>query len=72
MDFSITQKLERTASLLSNLAQRLDALGYEQTLRRGFSMVFKEGKVVRSAGDIKAGDEIVIRFADGEKSARLM
>ncbi len=71
MEFSITQKMERTASLLSNLTQRLEALGYEQTLRRGFSIVFKEGNVVRSASDLRSGDEIVIRFADGEKSARL-
>jgi exodeoxyribonuclease VII large subunit len=71
MEFSITQKVERTVSLFSNLAQRLSALGYEQTLRRGFSIVFKEGKVVRSASELKSGDEVVIRFADGEQSARL-
>ncbi len=71
MEFSITQKVERTVSLFSNLTQRFEALGYEQTLRRGFSIVFKEGKVVRSASELKSGDEIVIRFADGEQSARL-
>ncbi len=72
MEFSITQKVGQTASLLSNLTHRLDALGYKQTLRRGFSIVFKEGKVVRSASELRSGDEIVIRFADGEQSARLI
>jgi len=72
IDFGVKQKLERATSSLETLMQRLSALGYEQTLRRGFSIVFKEGKVVRSASDLRSGDEIVIRFADGEKSARLI
>lgn len=72
IDFSVKQKLEYSASLLSNLKHRLDALGYEQTLRRGFSIVFKDGKVVRSASEIAAGDTITIRFADGEKSVQVI
>ncbi|MGQ9805575.1 MAG: exodeoxyribonuclease VII large subunit [Chlorobiales bacterium] len=72
IDFGIKQKFERTASSISNLARQLDMLGYEQTLRRGFSIVFKEGKVVRSASEIAAGDTITIRFADGEKSVQVI
>lgn len=72
IDFSVQQKLEYSAALLSNLTRRLDALGYEQTLRRGFSIVFKDGKVVRSASEIAAGDTITIRFADGEKSVQVI
>jgi exodeoxyribonuclease VII large subunit len=72
LDFGMRQKIERTASMLSNLTHRLDALSYEQTLRRGFSIVFKDGRVVRSAQEIQSGDTIVIRFADGEKTVRVV
>ncbi len=72
LDFSLMRKVERTTSLLSNLTGRLHALGYEQTLRRGFSMVLKAGKVIRSASEVKSGDAIVIRFADGEHPAQLI
>lgn len=71
IDFGIKQKFERTASSISNLARQLDMLGYEQTLRRGFSIVFKEGKVVRSIQEIRSGDTLAIRFADGEKTIRV-
>ncbi len=72
LDFGMRQKIERTASMLSNLTHRLDALSYEQTLRRGFSIVFKDGHVVRSAQEIQSGDTVVIRFADGEKTVRVV
>ncbi len=72
LDFGMRQKIERTASMLSNLTHRLDALSYEQTLRRGFSIVFKDGHVVRSAQEIQSGDKVVIRFADGEKTMRVV
>ncbi|MFQ3599510.1 MAG: exodeoxyribonuclease VII large subunit [Chloroherpetonaceae bacterium] len=72
LDFGIKQKLERATSSLENLTQRLSALGYEQTLRRGFSIVFKDGRVVRSVEEMQSGETLVIRFADGEKSVRVI
>ncbi len=72
MDFGVKQKLERATSSLENLTQRLSALGYEQTLRRGFSIAFKDGHVVRSVKEIQSGETLVIRFADGEKSVRVI
>ncbi len=72
IDFGVKQKLERVTSSLENLMQRLSVLGYEQTLRRGFSIAFKDGRVVRSAKEIQSGETLVIRFADGEKSVRVI
>lgn len=72
IDFSVKQKLYRATSSLENLTQRLSALGYEQTLQRGFAIIFKDGRVVRSAEGIQSKDTLVMRFVDGEKSVRVM
>ncbi len=72
LESGFKQKLDRTLSRLQNVTQRLDTLSYEHTLQRGFSIVFKEGNIIRSAQEIKPGDIVVIRFADGEKSVRVI
>ncbi len=71
LDSAMQKKFERATATLKSLEQRLAALGYEQTLRRGFSLVLKNGAIVRSAKDLQSGDEVVIRFADGETTARI-
>lgn len=71
LDAGVQKKLERATATLKTLEERLAALGYEQTLRRGFSLVLKNGTIVRSATDLQPGDDVVIRFADGERTARI-
>jgi exodeoxyribonuclease VII large subunit len=46
----------------------LEAVGPEQVLRRGYSITVrkKTREVIRSASQIKPGDRLVTRFADGE------
>ena len=42
-------------------------LSYESILERGFAVVFdEEGKPVKQAGSVSAGDALSIRFRDGE------
>jgi len=38
----------------------------ETTLQRGFALVTKNNKIVRSKQEIKSGDVITTRLADGE------
>ena len=53
-------------------AKLLQASDPAELLKRGFAQVMSTaGKWVRSAGDLKAGDEIHVRFADGEIGARV-
>lgn len=47
------------------LAQRMKAQDPELLLKRGYSITLKDGKSVRSAGQLKEGDIIETRFADG-------
>jgi exodeoxyribonuclease VII large subunit len=58
----------RRASIIDALAKRLDALDPQQVLRRGYSITTaKRGSVVvRSASQVKPGDTLVTRLADGQ------
>jgi exodeoxyribonuclease VII large subunit len=43
----------------------------ENVLKRGYSLTFKNGKIVKRAAELTVGDEITIQFADGEKTGRV-
>ena len=51
---------------------RLDALSPLKTLSRGYSITQKDGKIVKSKNDLNKDDKIEIRFADGEKHAKIV
>lgn len=51
------------------LVTKLDTLSPLKTLTRGYTLAEKDNKIVKSARDLQKGDEIKIRFFDGEKSA---
>jgi exodeoxyribonuclease VII large subunit len=41
----------------------------EYILKKGYTLTLKEGKPVKYASEVSAGDEISIRFVDGERGA---
>jgi exodeoxyribonuclease VII large subunit len=53
---------------LTMLSARLRLLGPEQVLARGYSITMKadSGRVIRSAGEVKAGDKLKTRLKTGE------
>ncbi len=69
---TVTKQLERRHATLTTLGARLQALGPEQTLARGYAIVFDaEGRVLRDAGNLKREDRIRARLAHGEITARI-
>jgi exodeoxyribonuclease VII large subunit len=51
---------------LAGFAEMLGAIGIEPTLLRGFALVTRpEGTVVRSVAELKAGERVTVRMADG-------
>ena len=52
---------------LEAISRQLDALSPEGVLRRGYTITSRkrDGTVVRSAGDVRPGDRLITRFADG-------
>jgi exodeoxyribonuclease VII large subunit len=49
----------------AQLQKRLQSLNPDQVLKRGYTMVYRGGKIVESAQRLHAEDEVSIRFRDG-------
>jgi exodeoxyribonuclease VII large subunit len=64
----MTTVCRREEQRVAALARHLSAVSPEQVLKRGYSITTRkrDGKVVRSAKDLRAGERIVTRFADGQ------
>ncbi len=65
----INKKVKLKRSAFSELVAKLDALSPLKTINRGFIVAQKDDKVVKSAKELKKGDNIKLRFSDGEKNA---
>ena len=64
--------IERRNEQMQHFRGLLRALGPDSAFQRGFSITLGEGgKIVRSAKDLKAGDLLKTKFADGETSSRV-
>ena len=51
---------------------KLDALSPLKTLTRGYSIIEKENKLIKSSKELTAEDEVQIRLIDGEKKAKIL
>lgn len=67
----ISSCLHHEAQRLDSLQQHINLLSPDALLSRGYSLVLKEGKVVRSVADLAAGDATTLLLADGEASATI-
>jgi len=60
------QRLRMENQRLEQLEQANRLLSPEATLKRGFSITLKDGKAIRSARELRAGEQITTRLRDGE------
>jgi exodeoxyribonuclease VII large subunit len=60
----------RLADALASLDRQRVALGYEETLRRGFAVVRAEGRPVTRAADARGHAQLDVQFADGTLALR--
>ena len=60
--------LQRRSQRLEALSTHLAAIGPERVLRRGFTLTIrkKDGQIIRSVTQIRPGDRMITRFADGQ------
>ena len=68
----IKQKHYQSQIKYRELNSKLDALSPLKTLSRGYSIVEKDNKIVKSKKDIKSGDEINLKFKDGDCKAKVI
>lgn len=66
----IKQKCKNEKTRYIELVSKLDALSPLKTLSRGYSLVEKNNKIIKSVKQLNKGDEFKIRFADGKISAK--
>ena len=68
-DLATRRESERAARLRS-LDQLLQTLGYEATLKRGYAVVWGDGRVVTTKDEAAAAKALEIQFADGRIGAK--
>lgn len=81
MDVTLDSYVQRLENKIKNIQKdkqtkyieivtKLDTLSPLKTLIRGYSLTEKDNKIVKSAKELEQGDEVKLRFYDGEKTAR--
>lgn len=70
LDAAAGRRLERSAERLESLDQLRRSLDPDRPLARGFARIrTQEGRLARSAGDLRPGDPVALVFHDGERHA---
>lgn len=61
--------IERKKAIIGSRAAALDSLSPLKIMSRGYSLVYKENELIRSADELSEGDRITVKFADNEANA---
>lgn len=69
MNLLLKNKVEHGYAQLDSRLAALDNLSPTKIMTRGYSLVYKADRLVHSASELKNGDNICIRLADGEVNA---
>ena len=72
LEKAITETQKHKKNKYNELIAKLDALSPLKTLIRGYSIVEKEGKIIKSAKQVNKLDEISIKFIDGKIQAKVL
>ena len=63
---------DRLSSKLSEKIARLDSLSPLKVLSRGYSLVYHGEKLISSANELAEGDNVHIRFGEGQAEAKIL
>lgn len=69
---NMMNKLKSEKSRQMELISKIDGLSPLKTLTRGYSIVQSGDHVIKSSKELKQGDEISIRFSDGNTNAKIL
>ncbi|MCC6277323.1 MAG: exodeoxyribonuclease VII large subunit [Oligoflexia bacterium] len=72
LDHGVRGALEHGRHRLSALGSLLNGLSPLQVLDRGYAIVKRGQEIVKSARQVKSGDEIQIKLAEGELNSRII
>ncbi|MCL2567611.1 MAG: exodeoxyribonuclease VII large subunit [Alphaproteobacteria bacterium] len=65
---NFAMNIKASEQKLFYLSRMLESLSFKETLKRGFSVVSQQGKIVKSVQSFEADKEFEIEFFDGKKS----
>ncbi len=73
LERSTRQSVEAQARRIDVLSARLHCISPQEVLKRGYSMTVhkKTGKVIRDPAEVKPGDVLVTRLANGQIESRV-
>ena len=71
MGDAVANTLLREKQRLQSLDEKATLLSPLNTLRRGYSLVMKEGKCITAATQLKPGDLVTVQFATGKADATI-
>lgn len=66
---ALKNKILLSRAILAEKTAALDNLSPLKIMNRGYSLVYKDKKIIRSSSALKSGDKIDITLADGQVSA---
>ena len=72
IDIKFMKVLENKASELSLYTEKLKVLNPLSIMEKGFSIIYKDNKIVKSVNDLKPNDKVSIKLIDGSKNAVIM
>lgn len=64
--------LTRHTHELALSEQHIKLASPDHILKRGYTLTLKDGKIVKHAADLSAGDEISVKFTDGERKGKIL
>ena len=64
--------LTRHTHELALSEQHIRLASPDHILKRGYTLTLKDGKIVKHAADLSAGDEISVKFTDGERKGKVL
>lgn len=71
LETQIQTKKQKEKEHYITLLSKLDTLSPLKTLTRGYAIVEQNDNIIKSAKQLKTGDEINLKFMDGEKLAKI-
>ncbi len=72
LEINIKNDLVNAKTQFSSIVAKLDALSPLKTLTRGYCIIEKNDRIIKTKNDLSEDDEVNLRFFDGEKQAKII
>lgn len=65
LEISMSHRFELIKNNFEQWLKRFESLNPELALKRGYAIVYKDGKIVHSKEELKLNDEFNVKLSDG-------